>query len=400
MLAMRISIVLVAASVLLVLPSLNAQAAHLAQSALGMHPTQPAPQSTLASDSGIGDFLATAPPLDSLSPKLRRRDVAAAMRKVADWQFKRAQPYFSKDWTFAALYDGLMAAAHSIPEPRYEQAMLAMANQFKWTTGPRMAVADDQAIAQTYLGLYADYHALHMMIPVQTQFDHLKIQPDNPAKPVWWWCDALFMAPPVWARLYTAANDLSYLNYMNREWWITSSLLYDKHERLFSRDATYLNKHEANGQKLFWSRGNGWVMAGLARVLDQMPTNYPARQKYVKQFRQMAARIAQIQSPDGLWRPGLLDPEAYPLPEVSGSAFFIYAIAWGINHHLLKKSAYLPVVRKGWAGLLQHIYVTGRLGSIQPVGAAPEAYKPTSSYVYGVGAFLLAGSQIMGLSKK
>ena len=394
---MRISIVLVAASALLVLPGLNAQAAHPAPAT---HPSQPAPRSMLASNSGIGDFLTNAPPLAHLSPRLRRRDVAAAMRKVADWQLKRAQPYFSKDWTFAALYDGFMAAAHSIPEPRYEKAMLAMANQFKWTTGPRATVADDQAIAQTYLGLYFDYHALHMIIPVQTQFDKLKTQPDNPAKPVWWWCDALFMAPPVWARLYTATDDLSYLNYMNREWWITSNLLYDKHEHLFSRDATFLNKHEANGQKLFWSRGNGWVMAGLARVLEQMPASYPARPQYVKQFRQMAARIAQIQSSDGLWRPGLLDAQAYPLPEVSGSAFFVYAIAWGINHHILKKSTYLPVVRKGWAGLLQHVYATGRLGSIQPVGAAPEAYKPTSSYVYGVGAFLLAGSQVMDLSKK
>jgi len=391
MLAMRTTILLIAASAILCLPGLDAQTTP---------PAQPAHQSSLAANSGIGDSLDHTPPLADLSPALRRPAVAAAMRKVADWELKRAQHNFSKDWTFAALYDGFMAAAHSLPEPRYQQAMLDMGNQFKWTTGPRASVADDQAIAQTYFGLYFDYHELRMIIPVQTQFDTLKTLPDNPSKPVWWWCDALFMAPPVWARLYGATHDISYLNYMDHQWWITSNLLYDTHQHLYSRDATFLNKHETNGQKLFWSRGNGWVMAGLARVLQQMPASYPSRPKYVRQFRQMAARIAQIQSSDGLWRPGLLDAQAYPLPEVSGSAFFVYSIAWGINHHLLKRSTYLPVVKKGWKGLLRHIYVTGRLGCIQPVGAAPGVYQPTSSYVYGVGAFLLAGSQVMELSKK
>ncbi|MGH9586204.1 MAG: glycoside hydrolase family 88/105 protein, partial [Acidobacteriaceae bacterium] len=282
----------------------------------------------------------------------------------------------------------------------YEQAMLAMGNQFNWTTGPRKALADDQAVAQTYLGLYRDYRERRMVIPLLEQFDELMKQPDNPAKPVWWWCDALFMAPPVWARLYGATGDKDYLNYMDNEWWITSNLLYNQQEHLFSRDVTFLNKHEPNGQKLFWSRGNGWVMGGLARVLAVMPEKYPTRQKYVEQFQQMAARVAELQGDDGLWRPGLLDAQAYPLPENSGSGFFVYALAWGINHKLLDRKKYLPVVKRGWAGLVSHIYESGRLGCIQPIGAAPGAYKATSSYVYGVGAFLLAGSEVMELSKK
>src|ERR1700756_1373572 len=238
-----------------------------------------------------------------------------------------------------------------------------------------------------------------MILPTETQFDALTTQPHDPAKPVWWWCDALFMAPPVWARLYSATHDMAYLNYMDREWWITSRLLYDPREHLFFRDATFLNKHEANGQKLFWSRGNGWVMAGLSRVLEEMPADYPTRDKYVEQFRQMAARIAQLQGPDGLWRPGLLDAAAYPYPEISGSAFFVYAMAWGIHHGLLDKSQYRPAVERGWTGLLKHIYDDGRLGSIQPIGAAPGAYTPGSSYVFGVGAFLLAGSEVNQLSR-
>lgn len=357
-------------------------------------------QSTLAENSGQGDSVAVAPPLAHLSPAFKRKEVAAAMRKVGDWELARSQPYFSRDWTFAALYAGFMAAAHALPERRYEDAMLAMGNTFDWTTGPRKTLADDQAVAQTYIGLYRDYGEVRMIIPTEGQLDSLMKQPDNPKKPVWWWCDALFMAPPVWARMYGTTSDIHYLNYMDREWWVTSNLLYDPQQHLFSRDATFLDKHEPNGQKLFWSRGNGWVMAGLARVLEKMPNDYPTRAKYVEQFKQMASRIAELQGQDGLWRPGLLDAQAYPLPELSGSGFFVYALAWGVNHQMLDRKKYLPVIEKGWAGLLDHVYEDGRLGCIQPIGAAPGAYTPTSSYVYGVGAFLLAGSEVMELSKK
>lgn len=362
--------------------------------------SQTAPSPSTATAPGVGDSLTQAPPPANLSAALRRAAVAAAMRKVGDWQLQRAQPNFNRDWTFAALYTGYMAAAKALPEPRYEAAMLDMGNRFDWTTGPRKAHADDQAVAQTYLELFRDYRAPRMIVPTQTQLDALMTQPDNPSKPVWWWCDALFMAPPVWAKMYAETHDIAYLNYMDREWWITSALLYDPQQHLFSRDATFLQKHEANGEKLFWSRGNGWVMAGLARVLEQMPVNYPTRAKYIEQFQQMASRVADLQGKDGLWRPGLLDAQAYPLPEVSGSAFFIYAIAWGINHRILDRPAYLPVVTKGWQGLLEHVYEDGRLGCIQPIGSEPDAYSPTSSYVYGVGAFLLAGSEAMKLSRK
>lgn len=391
---MRFKLVVVAAAFFLVASSsLHGQTKS--------HPiAAPDSSPSLAANHGVGDSVESAPPLAHLSPALRRSDVAAAMRKVGDWEMARSKPYFSRDWTFTALYAGYMAASKALPEPAYQTAMLEMGDQFHWTPGPRKAHADDQAVAQTYLELFREYHEQRMIIPTVEQFEALMKQPDNPAKPVWWWCDALFMAPPVWARLYSVTQQIDYLNYMDKEWWITSNLLYDPQEHLFSRDATFLKKHEANGEKLFWSRGNGWVMGGLARVLDEMPANYPTRAKYVEQFQQMAARVAQLQGKDGLWRPGLLDAQAYPLPENSGSGFFVYALAWGINHKLLDRKKYLPVVKKGWAGLLDHVYEDGRLGSIQPIGAAPGAYTATSSYVYGVGAFLLAGSEVMELAKK
>jgi unsaturated rhamnogalacturonyl hydrolase len=346
---------------------------------------------------GVGDTLDNPPPLANLSGDLNSKAIAIAMQKVGDWELARSRVYFSQDWTFAALYSGFMAAARALPETRYEDAMLQVGNKFDWKLGPRLAHADDQAIGQTYLGLYRDYHEARMIRPTREQLDALMKAPDDPQKPVWWWCDALFMAPPVWARLYRATGDKSYLEYMDRQWWITSNLLYDPQEHLYFRDASYLQKHEANGKKLLWSRGNGWVMAGLARVLEEMPDEYPTRHKYIEQYKQMSARIASLQGPDGLWRPGLLDADAYPLPEVSGSAFFVYSLAWGIDHHILDRGTYLPVVQMGWKGLVSHIYVDGRLGCIQPIGAAPGDFKPSSSYVYGTGAFLLAGSEVKRL---
>ena len=112
----------------------------------------------------------------------------------------------------------------------------------------------------------------------------------------------------------------------------------------------------------------------------------------------MAAALAAVQGKDGLWRPGLLDPGAYPLPEVSGSSFITYAYAYGVKEGILDRDEYLPRVKKAWAGLLSHIYADGRLGSMQPIGAAPGAFTLTSSYVFGVGAFLLAGSEVNRLA--
>jgi rhamnogalacturonyl hydrolase YesR len=108
----------------------------------------------------------------------------------------------------------------------------------------------------------------------------------------------------------------------------------------------------------------------------------------------MAARVAAIQSQDGLWRAGLLDPDSYDLPEISGSAFFTFALTAGVNQGLLDKKVYRPVIEKAWAGMLHHVYADGRLGCIQQTGAEPQPFKPSASYTYGVGAFLLAGSEI------
>jgi unsaturated rhamnogalacturonyl hydrolase len=343
-----------------------------------------------------GDTPATAGPLAHLSPKPSRRALVKAIRLVADWQFARLPQQAQYEWTWAALYTGFLAIPDQVAGGKYQQAMMNVSERLNWQPGPRVLHADDQAIGQTYLELYSLHQDHKMIEPMMARLNQEIAAPDStdPKRPLWWWCDALFMAPPVYADMYAATGDTRYLDFMDRQWDITTNLLYDRSQHLYFRDASYLDKHEKNGQPLFWSRGNGWVMAGIVRVLDRLPASSPLRPKFIAQFREMAAEMLSIQGADGLWRPGLLDPDAYPLPEISGSAFITYALAYGVNEGILDRRTYWPAVEKAWAGLLTHVYADGRLGSIQPVGAAPGAYTETSSYVYGVGAYLLAGSEI------
>src|ERR1035438_1551725 len=343
-----------------------------------------------------------------LSPAFTPQAIAKAERKVGDWELAHTRAYFNQDWTYAALYRGFLAAAKSLPSQEYEDAMLGVGKTFDWRLGPRQTEGDDQAIGYLYLESYRKYRDEKMLEPTKSQLDRIIGLPDvctetcppwsDKNTPTWWWADSIFMAPPVWADLYKATGDSKYLDHMDQFFWVTSKLLYDPQEHLYSRDESYLNKREANGKKVFWSRGNGWVIAGIAQVLQLMPKDYPSRPRYLQQFRDIADRKSVVLGKEGLWRPGLLDAAAYRLPENSGSAFFVYALAWGINSGVLDRDTYLPVVKKGWAGLVAHIYKDGRFGSIQPIGAGPDAYKPQTSYVFGVGAFLLAGSEVEKLA--
>ncbi len=334
-----------------------------------------------------------------LSPALTRPAIDHALRKVADWQIRHSQSRFNQDWTYAPLYLGLLAATQATGDPRYQAAVIQTAESFHWQLWHyRAAHADDEALGQAYELLYQQHPDPIRLADTRATMDALLARQDDPQKDLWWWCDALFMAPPTLARLAAITGDHRYLDKMNAEWSLTQGHLYDPTQHLFSRDATFLTKTEPDGQKLFWSRGNGWVLAGLANLLQTLPKTDPARPAYEQLFRDMAARIAALQPPDGLWRAGLLDPAAYPQPEISGSAFFTYAMTWGINNGLLPRAAFLPVVQRAWAGVLQHIYADGRLGNIQPIGAAPDAVSPSSSYVYGTGAFLLAAAELHRLA--
>jgi unsaturated rhamnogalacturonyl hydrolase len=354
--------------------------------------------------SAEGDAVGDAPddpgPLATgLSAELKPKAIDAAMKKVADWQVAYAEPHFNKHWTFAALYDGLLAASKTTGDEKYRDAVLRFAERSDWTLlDTRFPHADDQALGQAYLDLYREDPKPVRMADTKEIIDRLIVREDDPNKLLWWWCDALFMSPPVLLRIYAITNDRKYLDYMDREWWLTSGSLYNQQEHLYFRDSRYFTQKQENGKPIFWSRGNGWVMGALVNVLRIMPADYPSRPKYIAQFREMAEKVAAIQSADGLWRSGLLDPADYDLPEVSGSAFFTFAIAYGINEKILDRKTYLPVVERSWKGILGHIYADGRLGSIQPIDGQPGKFKPSASYVYGVGGFLMAGSEMHRLA--
>ncbi|HEY1803535.1 MAG TPA: glycoside hydrolase family 88 protein [Terracidiphilus sp.] len=366
------------------------------------------PQEQTGIDRDIARHFGDAPlnpgPKAKLSISLRPEAVHAAVRKVAEWELSRSQPYFDRIWTWSVLYSGFMAASSTLGDPRYRDAVETMAKESHWELRSALPNADDQSMAQTYLELYLSKPAPEKIAPTQTALDSLLAGaavpiPSNQAQIPWWWCDALFMAPPVWSRMFAATHQPKYMEYADKHWWQTSDLLYDSQHHLYFRDVTYLHKSDARANPMFWSRGNGWVMSGIARTLDYMPRDFPNRSRYETQLQQMAAAVAPLQDPqNGLWHSDLLDAQDYPQPEVSGSALIVFALAWGVNHGILERAIYMPVIAKAWRGLVGEIYADGRLGNIQQTGAEPAHYLPSSSYNYGVGAFLLAGAQVAGLS--
>jgi unsaturated rhamnogalacturonyl hydrolase len=180
-------------------------------------------------------------------------------------------------------------------------------------------------------------------------------------------------------------------------YWDAYEFLYDKEEDLFFRDESYFDKRTPAGNKTFWARGNGWVMAGIARLLPYLPKEDEHRDRYVDLLRKMSASVKRVQQDDGLWRPSLLDPDEVPHPETSGSAFFCFALAWGVNNGYLDRDEYLPVIRKAWSGLNDNVTEEGMLEWVQPIGASPDKVVKSNFQEYGSGAYLLAASEIYKL---
>jgi rhamnogalacturonyl hydrolase YesR len=340
-------------------------------------------------------------------PKPTRNTTLEIMQKVANWQLAHPSQHAPTEWTCGALYTGMMALGDLSADPRFRDAMMSVGRTNQWKLGARVYHADDYCVGQTYCELFSLYHDPAMIAPLRERFDYIlanpskgKVQEKTNAEGIpggvmrWWWCDALFMAPPAWARLYAVTGEKKYLDFMIQEWWATSDFLFDKEERLYFRDESYFAKKEANGKKVFWSRGNGWVMGGLVRVLQVLPSDHPERKRFVEQFQQMAEKLIACQQADGLWRSSLLDPNSYPIPETSGSGFNCYAMAWGVNQGLLDREKFDPVIRKAWAGLVSCVAEDGKLTHVQPIGADPKKFDPNLSETYGVGAFLLAGSEV------
>ncbi len=309
----------------------------------------------------------------------------------------------SKGWEMAAFYTGLMALSNISSKPYYFEALKAIGETNRWKLGDRIYHADDHCVGQMYLDMYTRFREIEMLADIKMKFDWIINQPHGQgieylqSKNRWTWSDALFMSPPVWVKLSAITGEGKYLDYMDREWWLVTKHLFDQDEHLFFRDERFFEMQENNGEKVFWSRGNGWVIAGLARVLENMPEDYSSRDCYINLFQKMAQKIADIQPEDGLWRSSLLDPVNYPAPEASGTGFICYGLAWGVNNGFLNKAAYLPVIKKAWEGLIRCIQPGGKLGWVQLPGGSPGDVTKEKTGSYGVGAFLLAGCELCKL---
>lgn len=348
--------------------------------------------------------------------------ILAHSEALADWQLAHldtshvtTQPddqMAQSGWVYAVFYAGLTALADASPAPRFGDAIVAAGERQHWGLERRPFHADDYAIGQSWIWAYQHKPDAARIAATRARFDAIiAANPQdsltygsNPPPFVesacqrrWCWADSLFMAAPAFAGLTAATGDTRYRDFADREFWATTDFLFDKQECLFFRDSRYFTQRGPHGEKVFWSRGNGWVYAALARLLEILPPDYPSRPRYVALFRQMSARLIDLQKPDGYWPVSLLGPTAGTPPETSGTAFFTYGLAYGVRTGLLTDPRYRQAAMHGWAALELAIQPDGRLGWVQQIGVGPDKVKASDTQIFGVGAFLLAGSEMYRL---
>ena len=375
--------------------------------------------------SGLAVGAAAHPRPDPDGPD-RAAKILDEMQRVADWQLAhlgdvsyvppqpndQASP---RGWVYGALYVGMTALADRSLDPKYAQAVFAYGRLQNWQLERRPFHADDYVIGQSWVWAYEHRHDPKMIAAVKERFDAIivaapKVSLDfavNPPPGVedtcqlrWCWSDALFMGPPAWAEMSRATNDPKYLAYADEEYWTTVAKLFDEKAALFYRDSRFFDRLGPHGEKIFWSRGNGWVYAGLARMLQFLPPDYPSRPRYEVLFRQMSARLVEIQKSDGYWSASLLEPPEGTPPETSGTGFFTFGLAYGVASGLLPEPKYRAAAERGWAALVAAVQPDGKLGWVQQIGAAPDVVLQNNTQLYGVGAFLLAGSAMADLSRQ
>ena len=350
----------------------------------------------------------------------QQKEILHLMERVADWElahpesrnFPLTNPADTKSlgWVMGAFYTGLTALADRSTDPRYVDAIVALGEQNNWALGPRPFHADDYEVAQSWIWAFGRKHDPRMIAAVKERFD--AVIAANPSGSLqmtrepggcfsrWCWCDALFMGPPGWVALSRATQDPRFLAYADKEYRAATDFLLDADATLFYRDSSYFGKTGDHGEKIFWSRGNGWVYAGLARILSLLPPESASRAYYQDLFVKMSGKIVALQKPDGSWSPSLLDPSAGTPPETSGTGFFTYGLAWGVRAGILKDPAYRRAAERGWSLLGKAVQPDGKLGWVQQVGSQPDTVGPDHTQPFGVGAFLLAGSAMFDLAAK
>jgi rhamnogalacturonyl hydrolase YesR len=312
-------------------------------------------------------------------------------------------------WTRAVYYEGLMALYEIYPDARYFQYAYDWGEFHKWTprNGSTNRNADNYCCSQTFIDMYRITHEWRMIQHAKVQMDMLV---NTPQVNDWWWIDAIQMGMPVFAKLGKETGDSKYFNKMWEMYAYTRNQHGDKgmfnaKEGLWWRDQNFDPPYkEPNGKDCFWSRGNGWVYAALVRVMNEIPANEPHRADYLSDFLAMSKALKACQRSDGFWNVSLHDENHFGGKETSGTSLFVYGMAWGIRNGLLDRKEYLPVVLKAWNALVtEAVHEDGRLGYVQGTGKEPKDGQPvTFDHMpdfddYGVGCFLLAGTEVYKL---
>ncbi len=352
--------------------------------------------------------------LASLNLAAQTKDgVLAAIDKANTYWQQQHKPEAWSFWDVAAYHTGNMEAYALTKNEQYRTYSENWATHNKWMGAKstnkaawkynygekdeHVLFGDWQICFQTYIDLY---NIAPEEYKIARAKEVMEYQMSTKAKDYWWWADGLYMVMPVMTKMYKLTGNKLYLDKLHEYFLYADSVMYDKKEHLYYRDAKYIYpKHQTtNGIKDFWARGDGWVFAGLAKVLKDLPTNAPHRKLYLSRYKAMAKAILKSQQPEGYWTRSMLDPQHAPGKETSGTAFFTYGLLWGINNGILKEDKYLLSTLRGWKYLSeQALQADGRVGYVQPIGekAIPgQVVNANSTSGFGVGAFLLAGSEM------
>ncbi len=263
-------------------------------------------------------------------------------------------------------------------------------------TDEHVLFGDWQICFQTYADLY---NILPDDKRIKRAREVMEYEMSTPKNDYWWWADGLYMVMPVMTKLYNITDNGKYLDKLYEYIQYSDSIMYDPEAGLYYRDAkyTYPKHTSANGKKDFWARGDGWVLAGLAKVLADLPSNYKHRDFFENKFVKMADAVVACQQPAGYWSRSMWDEEHAPGPETSGTAFFTYGLLWGVNNGYLNDAKYFDAAKKGWHYLkTTALQKDGRVGYVQPIGekAIPgQVVDSKSTADFGVGAFLLAACE-------
>lgn len=316
----------------------------------------------------------------------------------------------SNIWTRAVYYEGLMNLYKIHPEKEYYDYAVQWGEKHNWglRNGITTKNADDQACGQTYIDLYLIDKQPERIKDIKASID-LVIKSGRVND--WTWIDAIQMGMPVFARLGKLYSDTAYYNYMYKMYMHSKNTegggLYNAKDGLWWRDKDFVPPYkEPNGEDCYWSRGNGWVVAALVRVLEIIPENEVHRNEYLKTYSEMIKALVPIQRADGFWNVSLHDAAHFGGKETSGTALFVYGMAWGVNQGILDKATYLPVITKAWNAMTKDaVQKNGFIGFMQGTGKEPKDGQPVSYTSvpdfedYGLGCFLLAGTEVYKLKK-